>query len=97
MDSPLLSGISNVSTPTPESAGSIDFVVTATSAMTQTIYYQASEISIGNFLSTEQEKVKSQSLTFAQVNGTGPFIDTLNVAIDDDQVGEKTGQITVYH
>ena len=92
---PFVNGISSRTTATPESAGSIDFVVSADSAMTKIVYYQTSEVGGGNFLTTEQEKVRSQSLNFAQVNGTGPFVATLNVEFDNDEVGEETGQIKV--
>ena len=92
---PFVNGISSETTAISESAGSINFMVTADRAMTQTVYYQASEVSGGNFLTTEQEKIKSQSLTFAQVGGEGPFVDTLNVEFDNDEVGEVTGQIKV--
>ena len=91
---PLLS-IADVANPVAESSGSIDFVVTSTVATTLTIRYQASEVNSGDFLTASQAEIKTVSLTFAQVGGSGPFVDTLAVSIHDDEVGEDTGQIEV--
>ena len=49
----------------------------------------------GDFLTASQAETKTTSLTFAQVGGIGSFVDTLNVPIHDDEVGENTGQIEV--
>ena len=69
------------------------FVVTAPIATELTVYYQASEVGSGNFLESTEETRKSKSMNFAQVGGTGPFIDTISVPIHDDSNGEATGQI----
>ena len=83
--------------PTAESAGSVDFVVTAENASTMTVFYQASEVDTGNFLNADdgQEGINTAELTFAQIGGTGDFVATLSVAIHDDSDGEATGQIAV--
>ena len=71
----------------------VEFVVTAPRAATLTIRYQASEVGGSDFLLPAEEVIKTDSFTFAQVNGTGPFIDTISVPINDDSAGEATGQI----
>ena len=93
---PVLS-IADVTNPIAENTGSIDFEVTATSAISLTIRYQASEVNGGDFLDAvnDQEDIKTETLTFAQVGGSGPFVDTLSVSIHDDELGEDTGQIEV--
>ena len=53
---PIVTGISDVTTTTSEGVGSINFMVTADSAMTQTVYYQASEVSGGNFSNDRTRK-----------------------------------------
>ena len=91
---PVLS-IVDVANPIAESSGEVDFVVTSTIATSLTIRYQASEVSGGDFLTESQADIKTESLTFGQVGGSGPFVDTLTVSIHDDEVGENTGQIQV--
>ena len=93
---PILS-ISDVVNPIAESVGSVDFIVTASAVSSLTVRYQASEVSGGDFLDAVngQETIKTTSLTFAQVGGSGPFVDMLSVSIHDDEIGENTGQIKV--
>ena len=94
---PVLS-IADATNPTAESAGSVDFVVTAEGASTMTVFYQASEVASGNFLNVDngQEGINTAELTFVQADGsTGLFVDTLSVAIHDDEIGEITGKIEV--
>ena len=91
---PVLS-IANATNPIAESIGSIDFVITSTTASTLTVRYQASEVDGGDFLTAGQAEIKTENLTFAQVGGSGPFVDTFTVSIHDDEIGESTGQIEV--
>ena len=91
---PMLS-IADVENSTAENSGAIEFIVTASAAVTLTVQYQASEVNGGDFLTAEQAENKTESLTFAQVGGSGPYVDTLAVSIHDDEVGENTGQIEV--
>ena len=87
--------ITDVVNPVAESTGSVNFAVTSTIETTLTVRYQANEVSGGDFLTASQAETKTASLTFAQVGGSGPFVDTLAVSIHDDEVGENTGQIEV--
>ena len=87
--------IANASAPVAESDDSVDFVVSSDTAGTLTIHYQASEVSGADFLTDAQAGPLSKELTFAQVGGTGPFVDTLSVNIDNDDREEATGQILV--
>ena len=90
--------IEDVTTPVAENAGVVNFEVRAEAAYHLTgVRYQASEVSGGNFLdaATGQEGIKEVDLTIDQEGGTGPFFDTFEVAIHDDEVGEATGQIMV--
>ena len=91
---PLLS-ITGPEAPVPENDGSIFFVVTAPSAQTLTVRYQASEVDGGDFLTPAQAAEKSAPLSFDQVGGTGPFINRLSVQIHNDSDGENTGRIKV--
>ena len=83
----------DLASPVVESTDSVDFIVTATAAKTLVVRYQASEVNGGDFLTTGQEEIKNTSLTFAQAGGIGPYFDTLNVPIHNDEIGEATGQI----
>ena len=88
--------IADVTTPVSESAGSVDFVVSSTAARIVTVRYQAAGVSANdNFLTADQAAEKTDTLVFGSAGGTAPFVDTLSVAIDNDENGEATGQIMV--
>ena len=92
--------IADVTNPVAESAGSVDFVVTARDAGSFTFRYQASEVDGANFLNenqtpTSQEAIMETTLIFGQVGGTGDNVATLSVDIHDDEEGENTGRILV--
>ena len=92
--------IADPTNPVTESAGSVDFVVTARDPGSLTFRYQASEVDGANFLNenktpTSQEAIMETTLIFGQVGGTGDNVATLNVDIHNDSVGENTGRILV--
>ena len=87
--------IADAANPVSENVGSVDFVVSASFATTKIIRYQASEVGSGDFLTDAQAQIKTKSLTFAQVGGSGPPVANLNVEFDNDNVGEGTGAILV--
>ena len=87
--------VADLANPVVENAGSVDFIVTSTAAKTLMVRYQVSEVNGGDFLTTGQEEIKNISLTFAQAGGIGAFVDTLNILIHDDGIGEANGQIKV--
>ena len=88
--------IADVTTPVLESAGSVDFVVSSTAARIVTVRYQAAGVTTNdNFLTAEQAAEKTKTFVFGSAGGSAPFVDTLSVEIDDDEIGEATGQIMV--
>ena len=88
--------IADVTTPVLESAGSVDFVVSSTAARIVTVRYQAAGVSPDdNFLTVAQATEKTKTLVFGSAGGSAPFTDTLSVEIDNDEIGEATGQIMV--
>ena len=89
---PTLSIVS-VTNPVAESSGSIEFVINSSAKTDLTVRYQASESSNGDFLTLSQAEIKTVNLTFARVGAIGPFIDTLFVTIDDDDVGKQLDRL----
>ena len=78
-----------------ERNGRVELVVSTTTATSLTVRYQASEVSGGDFLTTEQTEIKTAPLTFTRAGGSGPFTDTLRVQIHNDNVQETNGSILV--
>ena len=96
---PLLT-ITAPTTPTAESAGSIDFVISATTNLGQDfrVRYDPSEVPGSNFLDetttpTSQEAENEQEIDFS--GSANNYTATLSVPIHNDNVGERTGQIKV--
>ena len=88
--------IADVTAPVSESAGSVDFVVSSTAARIVTVRYQAAGVTANdNFLTADQAAEKTKTLVFGSAGGSAPFVDTLRVEIDNDEIGEATGQIMV--
>ena len=90
--------IASPATPQPESAGFVDFQLTAdiNPGRALALRYTPENVNSDNFLAT----TSSESITTDQViefsdNGSGVITSTLRVAIDDDLVPESTGMITV--
>ena len=91
---PILS-IADIKNPVVESAGSVNFKITASKACTLTVYYQVREVNGGDFLTATQESDNSEKFTFANSSNADQFIDFLNVQIDSDTIAESTGPIEV--
>ena len=82
-------------TPVVESAGMVNFVVSATTDLGDDVRvrFDPSEVGSGDFLTTNQEAISSEEIDFT---GSGDsYTATLSVPIHDDGVGERTGQIEV--
>ena len=85
--------------PIIESAGMVNFVISATTDLGDdvTVRFDPSEVDSGNFLdetaATNQEEITSAEIDFT---GSGDsYTATLPVPIHNDAIGERTGQIEV--
>ena len=96
---PLLT-ISAPETPVVESAGVVNFVISAPTNLGTDfrIRYDPSEVNTGNFLNENATPISQEAITEANVDFSGtesPYSATLSVPIHDDDVSERTGQIEV--